>query len=166
MAVNPELVAPCGLYCGVCAILIADRDNNEKFKERLVGLYQGGDPAKGALPGAEVLTTADIKCSGCRSAAPFVYCRQCKIKDCTGERGYEGCHQCDEFPCAHIENFPMAVGKAVILRSIPHWREKGTEQYVADEIARHTCPSCGNLLFRGASRCNKCKAAVVTDLPA
>jgi len=34
MTVNPDLVSPCGLYCGVCAIYIAHRDNNHKFKER------------------------------------------------------------------------------------------------------------------------------------
>ena len=33
MKVNPDFVAPCGLYCGVCAIYIAHRDNNQKFKE-------------------------------------------------------------------------------------------------------------------------------------
>ncbi len=27
MKINPNFVAPCGLYCGVCAIYIADRDN-------------------------------------------------------------------------------------------------------------------------------------------
>jgi hypothetical protein len=26
MTVNPDWLAPCGLYCGVCAIRIADRD--------------------------------------------------------------------------------------------------------------------------------------------
>jgi hypothetical protein len=27
MTVNPDFIAPCGLYCGVCAIYIAHRDN-------------------------------------------------------------------------------------------------------------------------------------------
>jgi len=34
-----QLAAPCGMYCGVCAIYIAHRDDNLKFKERLTGLY-------------------------------------------------------------------------------------------------------------------------------
>ncbi len=34
-----KLAAPCGLYCGVCGILIAHRDNNIKFKERLTTVY-------------------------------------------------------------------------------------------------------------------------------
>jgi hypothetical protein len=32
MTINPHFVSPCGLYCGVCAIHIAGRDNNQKFK--------------------------------------------------------------------------------------------------------------------------------------
>ena len=38
MMMNPDLIAPCGLYCGVCAIYIAHRENNEKFKARLLNL--------------------------------------------------------------------------------------------------------------------------------
>jgi len=33
MEIHGEWLAPCGLYCGVCGILMATRDNNEKFKE-------------------------------------------------------------------------------------------------------------------------------------
>ena len=45
MKVNPDFIAPCGLYCGVCAIYIALHDNNVQFKERLASLYKGGVPA-------------------------------------------------------------------------------------------------------------------------
>jgi len=38
MTINPDLVSPCGLHCGVYAIYFAHRDNNQKFKERLVNL--------------------------------------------------------------------------------------------------------------------------------
>ena len=36
MEINPDYAAPCGLYCGVCAIQLAHRENNQKFKEVLV----------------------------------------------------------------------------------------------------------------------------------
>jgi hypothetical protein len=32
MKINPDFVAPCGLYCGVGAIRIAHGDNNQKLK--------------------------------------------------------------------------------------------------------------------------------------
>lgn len=163
MAINPDFVAPCGLYCGVCAIHIAGRDHNTKFKERLVGLYQGGVAGKGTLPNSQGLTVEDIHCNGCLSGDTFMHCRQCQIRRCTQEKGYIGCHQCADFPCAYIDDFPMAVGKKVILRAIPYWREHGTEKWIADEEARYVCPQCGNQLFRGAARCNQCKASVDLD---
>ena len=166
MASNPEFNSPCGLYCGVCAIHIAHRDNNEKFKERLVALYQGGVAGKGTLPNSKTLTTADIRCEGCLSKyrdTRFMHCQQCEIRDCTEDKGIEGCHACDEFPCAFIEDFPMTVGKKVILRCVPYRREVGTEQWAKDEEARYYCPECNNKVFRGAVRCNACKAGLDLD---
>ena len=157
-AINPDFVAPCGLYCGVCAIYIAHRDHNQKFKERLVSLYKGAFSAN-----SENLTTEDIQCRGCLSEQRFLHCRQCEIRKCTMEKGYSGCHQCDAFPCQYIEDFPMSVGKKVILRAVPHWREVGAERWIQDEEARYVCPECGNRVFRGASRCNQCKVKLDLD---
>jgi len=161
--INPAFLAPCGLYCGVCAIHIAHRDNNQKLKEKLVNLYQGGTPGKGTLPGSEHLTPDDIRCMGCLSDDLFMHCKQCDIRKCVKEKGYSGCHQCDEFPCDYIENFSMTVGKKVILRAVPYRREHGTEKWVRDEEARYVCPQCGNQVFRGAMRCNQCKAELDLD---
>ncbi|MEW5723333.1 MAG: DUF3795 domain-containing protein [Thermodesulfobacteriota bacterium] len=163
MTINPDLIGPCGLYCGVCAIYIAHRDNNDKFKERLVRLYQGEVPGKGKLPRSESLTVESIKCRGCLSDELFMHCRQCEIRECTRKKGYTGCHQCAEFPCRYIEDFPMAVGKKVILRVIPYWREVGAEKWVQDEEARYICPECGQKLFRGVVRCNNCKVELDLD---
>ncbi|MFO8047432.1 MAG: DUF3795 domain-containing protein [Desulfosudaceae bacterium] len=152
MDINPDFLAPCGLYCGVCGIYLADRDNNEKFKERLCAVYG--------------TRSEDIHCRGCLhddEAAIFFYCRICPIKTCTREKGIEGCHQCDDFPCTLIEEFPMPVGKKVMLRAIPQWREWGTEKWVAEEIKRYHCPHCGYPLFRGAKRCRQCREPVDVD---
>ena len=163
MTVNPDFVAPCGLYCGVCAIYIAHRDHNDKFKQRLVNLYQGQVPDKGRLPNSENFSVADIKCGGCLSDDLFMHCRQCEIRDCTKAKGYAGCHECDEFPCQYIDDFPMTIGKKVILRAIPYWREVGTEKWVQDEEARYFCPECGHKVFRGATKCNQCKVMLDLD---
>lgn len=163
MKINPDFIAPCGLYCGVCAIYIAYRDNNLKLKEKLLNIYKGGVPDKGKLPNAEKLSIEDIKCKGCLSDDTFMHCKQCEIRKCTKEKGFIGCHQCNQFPCKYIENFPMTVGKKVILRAIPYWRKFGTEKWIHDEEARYTCPNCGNKLFRGAMKCNKCKIEVDLD---
>jgi hypothetical protein len=157
VTIKKEFLSPCGLYCGVCAVYYATRDNNRKFKERLVGVY------KNKLPGSENLSVEDIYCEGCLSDKPFGFCEECFIRDCTQGRGYSGCHECDEFPCHFIEDFPMPVGKKVIMRAIPYWRKWGTEKWVQDEEARYVCPECGHRLFRGVKRCNQCKTPVDLD---
>jgi len=149
MKIQKELMPPCGLYCGVCGILIADRDNNLKFKERLTTVYN--------------LPVEEIQCQGCRSNQVFTYCKACFIKDCTTQKGYEGCHQCKDFPCEYIENFPLPVGKKVILRVVPRWREIGTEKVIEEEEKRYVCPGCGYKLFRGAKTCRNCKKPVDVD---
>lgn len=157
MEVNPNFIAPCGLYCGVCGVYYATRDNNKKFFDKLIGVY------KGKIPGSENLEEKDIHCEGCLSGKTSIFCTHCKIRDCAQEKGYQGCHQCDDFPCEHIDNFPMPVGKKVIHRAIPYWKEHGTIKWVTDEEARYHCPECGHKIFRGAKRCNKCKTAVDLD---
>lgn len=147
--VNRELLAPCGLYCGVCGVLMAHRDKNEKFKERLSTVY-------GCLP-------EEIACEGCQSKLRFKFCETCPIRSCTDEKNIEGCHQCTDFPCQFIENFPVPVGKQVILRAIPAWRELGTEKWVEDEEKRYHCPNCGQIAFRGATRCRNCKEPLSLD---
>ncbi|MBU1340680.1 MAG: DUF3795 domain-containing protein [Proteobacteria bacterium] len=163
MTINPDFISPCGLYCGVCAIYIADRDKNLKFKERLVGLYKGGIPGKGTLPNSENISAQDIRCKGCLSDELFMHCKQCEIRDCTSRKGYSGCHECDEFPCPHIENFPMTVGKKVILRVVPYRRKVGTQKWIQDEEARYFCPECGNKVYRGVVSCNQCRAQLDLD---
>lgn len=152
MKIKKEWLAPCGLYCGVCGILIADRDNNQKFKESLASVY-------GVKP-------EDICCTGCLAKEEdgiFFYCRTCPIKSCVQAHGYEGCYQCSAFPCKLIDEFPMPVGKKVILRAIPQWREWGTEKWAMEEEKRYKCPHCGYTLFRGAKRCRNCKEPVDLD---
>jgi hypothetical protein len=151
--VKEELLAPCGLYCGVCAIYIAHKTNNVRFKQALFPVYK-----------AFAKSIEDISCTGCLSdGIIFPVCRVCAIKKCTQDKGIKGCYQCDEFPCKYINNFPIPVGKKVILRSIPAWRELGTEKWVEQEEERYRCPECGNKLFRGAKKCNNCKIAVNLD---
>lgn len=149
MEEKKKLAAPCGLYCGVCGVYIAHRDNNMKFKERLSTFYG--------------VSVDEIKCKGCLSDELSTFCQTCQIRSCVMEKGIEGCYQCSDFPCQFIEDFPFPVGKKVILRAIPTWRELGTERWMEEEEKRYHCPHCGYKLFRGAKRCRNCKEPVDVD---
>ena len=152
-SMNKNLLALCGLYCGVCAVYMAHRDNNQKFKEKLVKVYQ---PLTKSIE--------DVQCEGCLSEGTvFGYCQTCPIKSCVKDKELEGCFQCEEWPCKMIKRFPIPIGKKVIMRAIPQWKELGTEKWVKEEEKRYICPDCKNPLFRGAKRCNKCGNSVDVD---
>jgi len=144
-----KLAAPCGLYCGVCGVYVAHRDDNAKFKERLATVYG--------------VSADQVRCEGCLSHDLFTYCQTCPIRSCTIGKGIEGCHQCSDFPCTFIEGYPIPVSKKVILRAIPAWRELGTERWMEEEERRYHCPQCGYGLFRGAKRCRDCGSRVDVD---
>ncbi len=112
-----------------------------------------GDAAYGVTP-------EQIVCKGCLSNERFVYCKECGIRSCVIGKNYEGCHECKEFPCKLIDDFPVPVGKKVILRSVPDRKKMGTEKWVKEEENRCRCPNCSDQLFRGARRCETCKELV------
>jgi hypothetical protein len=152
--IKRELLAPCGLYCGVCRVYIAHRDDNQKFKQEILPYFQ----AWGAK------TVDDIVCTGCLSEGIiFPFCQTCSIKKCVKKKEIEGCRQCEDFPCSIIMNWPSPGGKKVMLRTIPRWRELGTKKWVEEEEKRYKCPKCGKSLFRGAQKCDYCKSPVELD---
>ena len=114
---NRDLMAPCGLYCGTCGVYIARREGNEKFRSALAKLY-------GTTPEETV-------CDGCMQSDPgkklYSYCRSCEIRSCVQGKGFYSCHQCQEWPCERIVNFPLATGLRVMKRTIPIWRAKVAE---------------------------------------
>ena len=157
MEIHAEQLAPCGLYCGVCRILHATQEEDRALLDRLARIYAR------RLPEVAPLTADDLLCDGCQSERRSVLCRRCSIRECVGEKGPMGCHQCPEFPCALIDEFPVPVGKKVILRAIPYRREHGTEEWILAEEERYECPACGSRLYRGAQRCPHCKSPVDVD---
>ncbi len=159
---DKRLMAPCGLYCGVCGVYIAHRDDNVKFKTVMGNLY-------GTKP-------EETQCKGCMQPDPpdmlYGYCTMCPIRDCVKAKGFYSCHQCSVWPCSLISNFGLATGKRVMLSTIPLWREKvkelgdeeGSVEWARSVCERYHCPECGNPLFRGAQTCRACRHRVAEAL--
>jgi hypothetical protein len=143
MSVKPEYLSPCGMYCSVCSVRAADRDRDLQLKEHLA-LFFGTSPE-------------NIACEGCRSGKTFeMMVKTCSIRTCAQDKGWTGCHECPDFPCDHIRNFPLETARLRILEAIPLWRQLGTERYVAEVEKRFTCTQCGTLLHRYAQVCSHC----------
>lgn len=157
-----NLLAPCGLYCGTCGVYLATRDDNEKLRNALAKLY-------GSAP-------EETRCLGCMQEEPaeciYTWCRRCPLRDCVRTKGFYSCHQCDEFPCESVRNFPLPVGRRTMRRAIPRWRalaaelgdEAGSIAWARSECERYHCPDCGEPLFRGAMRCRGCNRNLTDEL--
>ncbi|MFX1568664.1 MAG: DUF3795 domain-containing protein [Promethearchaeota archaeon] len=152
--IEKELLAPCGLYCGVCRIYQAHKDNDLEFKKEILP----------TLSDFGVKTVEDISCTGCLSDGEvFHFCQNCPIKDCIKSKNIDGCYRCEDFPCEIITNWPDPLDKKIMLRAIPAWRELGTDKWVEDEKKRYKCPNCGTQLFHGVKKCMKCEFIVDLD---
>ncbi len=168
---NKNLRAPCGIFCGACAIYLAGRENNEKFRNIIAGLWR--------------MNPGDIRCRGCMQPDPpkelFGFCRNCAIRNCARAEGFYSCHQCDQWPCAemtegeYIKAVPESVRPSVQRvwrRAIPLWRdkvaaegdEKGSLEWARAECERYHCQSCGKPLYRSAQQCRVCKRPVADEL--
>ncbi len=71
MEIEKRFLAHCGLYCGVCGVYYATRDNNEKFLNKLLAMYQE------KIPGLEGISIEDLKCEGCLSDRVSLFCGSC-----------------------------------------------------------------------------------------
>jgi hypothetical protein len=72
MNVQKEYLSPCGMYCSVCAVRAADRDNDQELKEQLAPIF-------GVKP-------EQVTCEGCRSEKTFQFAKVCAIRACAGEK--------------------------------------------------------------------------------
>lgn len=104
-------VAPCGLHCGKCfaftdgeihqaAVQLRKYLGNfapyaERFTVQLDPVFSKYAEFKEMLD-----YFADAECGGCRKEKCKFY-KNCKVRQCSMDKGVEFCHQCPEFPCDH-----------------------------------------------------------------
>ena len=163
----PNPSAPCGLACFECRYYV-ENQNQQRTDKTDRDLRLNNIPP-------EVW-----QCNGCRNQKGILKSHElffnrtgpCHVYKCTSEKGIDFCYQCDEFPCQLVEHFPLPVGRRVMKRAIPLWREfvaqlgdeKGSVEWARRECERYHCPDCGEPLFRGAITCRKCKKVVADEL--
>jgi len=143
-----ELIAPCGVYCGVCPYLIAYKNKDEDLKAKLAK-NMGIKPEK-------------VACEGCKSKYPFFFCRSCTIKSCVLEKKIESCAVCDEFPCEIVENYPYKPFIEHAKNDVAARRKLGKDEWIKSTIEKNTCPSCNTLNHWRARKCISCKGELTT----
>ena len=127
------------------------QNNDQELKEKLASLF-GTSPE-------------NIVCEGCLSDKTFQFAKNCSIRACAQKKNLKGCHQCDDFPCNNINNFPFETSRNMMLEAIPRWKELGTERWVAEVENHYTCSKCGTLLHRYADKCSNCQSQLTQPHP-
>jgi hypothetical protein len=72
MSIKNEYLSPCGMYCSVCSIRAACRNNDQKFKETLASFFD--------------TSTENIICEGCMSGKTFQFVKTCPTKACAQKK--------------------------------------------------------------------------------
>ncbi|HUU53878.1 MAG TPA: DUF3795 domain-containing protein [Armatimonadota bacterium] len=93
---NEAMMAPCGLGCSECAIHLAANDPAEADRLAEAWRDQGHQRADASW----------FRCQGCRGDRSVRWCEDCRIAECcVDERSLNLCSECDEFPCAQLQEW-------------------------------------------------------------
>ena len=138
--------AYCGLYCGACAILVAtERGEVEKLLEK---------------EEAAAYTVEQLTCHGCKTDVLACFCADCEMRRCARERGLAFCCDCDDYPCELNKGFQADEHPhhSVVLKNLEAIREGGAEAWLAAQLERWSCPSCGARFTWYDEKCESCGA--------
>ncbi len=129
-----DLIAPCGMNCGICKCYLA---------------YSRGVPyQKGKVS----------HCSGCiaRNKTCAFIKRDCeKLR----KKKIRFCYECADMPCrklAHLDDHYSARYGLSMLENQKIIKEKGMDEFLKSQAEKYTCPSCGDLVSVHDGKCYAC----------
>ena len=130
--IRAEMIAPCGLNCGLCKRALA---------------------AENPCPGCR--GSNENKPEFCKEKCGIILCRK------RTENGYAYCDECPDYPCAdetekekrYTSKYPMYESPGRNLRDI---RELGMERFLENEHRQRTCGECGSIICVHTGICSGC----------
>lgn len=133
-----NLVAPCGMDCGVCSAYLA---------------YVNHLPTKRA---------AITHCPGCRIRPKHcAYLKGHCVPLSQGEVGF--CFECADYPCAHLRHidrrYRTTYGMS-FLENLDVIQSSGIDAFIAHQQLRYACPHCGELRSVHNGKCFACESVL------
>ncbi len=131
---NEELIAPCGMNCGICSgyLALANDVRNKGIRTNY--------------------------CAGCRPRGKncaFIK-KQCELL-MNGQVQY--CYECDDFPCRnlkHIDKRYKERYRMSMVENLEYIRENGMEAFLEKEEEKWRCPECGAVICCHNGICYSC----------
>ena len=126
-----ELIAPCGMNCGICIGFFGYAVNGRKRK---------------------------MTCIGCRprdKSCAFLkkHCKKLLKKE------IEYCYECNDFPCDYLEKLDKRYREKYDMSMIDNLisiKEKGMKKFLTQQKEKYTCPNCGGSVCVHNNICYGC----------
>ena len=130
---SAELIAPCGMNCGICRGYIA---------------YTHGIPrVRGKI----------TYCVGCVPRAKNCYVKRgCKK---LSKHEIKSCSECDTMPCeklAHLDKRYREHYDMSMVENLKLLKDKDMDGFLKSQAEKYTCPSCGDVICVHDAKCFSC----------
>lgn len=130
---TPELIAPCGMNCGICKAYLAYTHDVPRERGKV------------------------SHCAGCVPRA-----KNCYIKrGCTklSKHQIQSCSQCEPIPCknlAHLDKrYRERYGMSMV-ENLHEMKAKGIDEFLRSQQEKYRCPSCGDVVCVHDGKCYSC----------
>jgi hypothetical protein len=133
-AMDPELVAPCGMNCSVCSAYLAYSHNIPKERGKI------------------------NHCEGCRPRGKG--CAYLKM-NCgkIGKGGLRFCYECADFPCSRLKKIDERYRKnydASLIGNLREIKKVGVEGFLKGQRQLFECPRCKGTVSVHNGKCYDC----------
>jgi hypothetical protein len=131
---HQELIAPCGMNCGVCVSYLAMKNDlkNKGFSKSY--------------------------CPGCRPRGKncaFLK-KQCEL---LGKGLVQFCYECQVFPCRRLKNLDKRYRASYhmsMIENLEYIRNNGMESFIEKETVKWRCNNCGDTICCHNGLCLNC----------
>ena len=130
---TPELIAPCGMNCGICKAYIA---------------YTRGIPRQRGKV---------TRCAGChpRNKNCFIK-RNCRK---LSKHEIQFCYDCTVMSCKNLDRLDRRYRERYgmsMVENLKMLKANGMETFLASQQEKHSCPNCGDVICVHDGKCYSC----------
>jgi Protein of unknown function (DUF3795) len=129
-----DLIAPCGMNCGVCKAYLA---------------YSRGVPKKrGSV----------THCSGCLPRKKNCFIKRGCAK--LSKNKVRFCYECEKMPCANVDRVDRryrARYNTSLVGNLRELEENGIQGFINTQAAKFKCPTCGDVISVHDGKCYVCR---------
>jgi hypothetical protein len=130
---TPELIAPCGMNCGICKAYLA---------------YSRGVPAQRGKV---------THCSGCLPRNKNCYIKRgCKN---LRQNVFKFCFECEQMPCKNLDRLDRRYRSRYNMSMVENLKEiqtRGIEIFLKNQEAKYKCPRCSDVVSVHDGKCYSC----------